>query len=103
MAASGLTLLGAIYLITAFNPLLGGFQFQQKTVWSKALGITFFLGVDGIGVLMVLASAILMFAGVFVSWHIEDRLKEFYINLLVLGSANWLKPRRVMARLSRRA
>ena len=87
VAASGASLAGAVYLLYAFDATRGGFQFVQSTVWSKELGITFLLGVDGIGAPMVLASALLMFCGVFVSWHIEDRLKEFYINLLVLGSA----------------
>ena len=36
-------------------------------------------GVDGIGTPLVLASSILLFAGIFVSWHIKDRTKEFYI------------------------
>lgn len=84
---AGLSLLGSVYLMTAYDHVAGGFQFQEHTVWSKELGIAFFLGVDGIGAPMVLASAMLMFAGIFVSWHIKDRLKEFYINLLVLGSA----------------
>ena len=87
IAASGASLGGAIYLLYAFDPARGGFQFVQSTVWSKELGITFLLGVDGLGAPMVLASALLMFCGIFVSWHIQDRLKEFYINLLVLGSA----------------
>ena len=29
----------------------------------------------------------LLFAGIFVSWHIEDRTKEFYIFLLILAAA----------------
>ncbi|MFY9268473.1 MAG: NADH-quinone oxidoreductase subunit M [Candidatus Manganitrophaceae bacterium] len=84
---SGLSLAGATYLMTSFDHTQGGFQFQESYPWSKELGISFFLGVDGVGAPMVLASAMLMFAGIFVSWHIKDRLKEFYINLLILGSA----------------
>ncbi len=87
VAASGLSLAFAIYLMSIFDWARGGFQFMERTVWSKTLGITFLLGADGLGVPMVLASALLMFCGVFVSWHIEDRLKEFYINLLMLGTA----------------
>ncbi|HEU5407456.1 MAG TPA: NADH-quinone oxidoreductase subunit M, partial [Nitrospira sp.] len=36
---------------------------------------------------LVLASSILLFAGIFVSWHIKDRTKEFYIWLLILAAA----------------
>ncbi len=84
---SGIPLIVSGYLLYIFDIEKGGFQFQQQTVWSESLGISFFLGVDGIGTPMVLASALLMFCGIFVSWNVQDRLKEFYINLLVLGSA----------------
>src|SRR5438309_9683306 len=36
---------------------------------------------------MVLVSSILLFAGVFISWHIKDRTKEFYAFLLILAGA----------------
>ena len=42
---------------------------------------------DGIGTPLVLASSILLFAGIFVAWHIKDRTKEFYIWLLILAAA----------------
>lgn len=84
---SGVSLLTSLYLFYTFDISQGGYQFISRTVWSSTLGISFSLGVDGIGTPMVLASALLMFCGIFVSWDIKDRLKEFYINLLVLGSA----------------
>jgi NADH-quinone oxidoreductase subunit M len=84
---AGISFAGAFSLLYLFDYQAGGFQFIQRWNWSTELGISFYLGVDGIGAPMVLASALLMFAGIFVSWHITDRLREFYINLLVLGSA----------------
>jgi NADH-quinone oxidoreductase subunit M len=65
----------------------GGFQFVKQFEWSRQLGISLHLGVDGIGTPLVLASSILLFAGIFVSWHIKDRTKEFYIWLLILAAA----------------
>ncbi len=84
---SGLSFLASVVLLFDFDWQKGGYQFQQKYVWSEQLGIQFYLGVDGIGVPMVLASTILLFAGVFISWHIKDRIKEFYAFLLVLAGA----------------
>ncbi|MEC4678225.1 MAG: NADH-quinone oxidoreductase subunit M, partial [Nitrospirota bacterium] len=84
---SGVSLLASLFLFYSFDISQGGYQFISRTVWSETLGISFYLGVDGIGAPMVLASALLMFCGVFVSWDVKDRLKEFYINLLILGSA----------------
>ncbi|HVG02979.1 MAG TPA: NADH-quinone oxidoreductase subunit M [Nitrospira sp.] len=81
------SLLASIYLFYAYDPLRGGFQFVQKIEWSRQLGIALHLGVDGIGTPLVLASSILLFAGIFVSWHIKDRVKEFYIWILILAAA----------------
>ncbi len=85
--AAAFSLLSSIYLFYAYDPVKGGFQFIQKFVWSRQLGISLHLGVDGIGTPLVLASSILLFAGIFVSWHIKDRTKEFYIWLLILAAA----------------
>lgn len=86
-ASAGVSLLASFYLFFAFDTDMGGYQFIQRFEWSKELGIAFYLGVDGIGAPLVLASSILLFAGIFVSWHIKDRTKEFYIVLLVLAAA----------------
>jgi len=86
-AAAGVSLLASFYMFFAYDPVKGGFQFVQRFEWSKELGIAFYLGVDGIGTPLVLASSILLFAGIFISWHIKDRTKEFYIFLLILAAA----------------
>jgi NADH-quinone oxidoreductase subunit M len=81
------SLVASLYLFYAYDPIKGGFQFLWRYVWSKQLGVSLYLGVDGIGTPLVLASSILLFAGIFVSWHIKDRTKEFYISLLILAAA----------------
>lgn len=81
------TLMASIYLFYAYDPVKGGYQFIQRIEWSRQLGISLHLGVDGIGTPLVLASGILLFAGIFVSWHIKDRMKEFYIWILILAAA----------------
>ena len=81
------SLIASLYLFYAYDPIKGGFQFLWRHVWSEQLGVSLYLGVDGIGTPLVLASAILLFAGIFVSWHIKDRTKEFYISLLILAAA----------------
>ncbi|MDF2458853.1 MAG: nuoM [Nitrospira sp.] len=86
-SSAGISLLASLYLFYAYDPVKGGFQFIQKFEWSRQLGIALHLGVDGIGTPLVLASSILLFAGIFVSWHIKDRTKEFYIWLLILAAA----------------
>jgi len=87
VASSGSSLLASLYLLFVFDHQKGGFQFIERYDWLPQLGISFYLGVDGIAVPLVLASAILIFTGIFVSWHIQDRTKEFYIFLLILAAA----------------
>ncbi|MBL8076149.1 MAG: NADH-quinone oxidoreductase subunit M [Nitrospira sp.] len=86
-SAAFVSLVASLYIFYGYDPVQGGFQFVQKFPWSKELGIALYLGVDGIGTPLVLASSILLFAGIFVSWHIKDRAKEFYIWLLILAAA----------------
>ena len=84
---AGISLLASLYVFMTYDPAAGGFQFITHWPWSEELGIAFYIGVDGIGAPLVFASAILLFAGIFISWHIKDRTKEFYIFLLILAAA----------------
>lgn len=77
----------SLYMLYSYDYTTGGFQFLERYEWASSLGISFHLGVDGISIPLILASSILVFTGVFVSWHIKDRPKEFFISLLVLASA----------------
>jgi len=43
------------------------------------------IGVDGISVALLLLTAIIVLAGVFISWKMEDLPKEFFISLIVLS------------------
>ena len=87
IVATGLSFLLSFYLLFAYDQQAAGLQFIERYMWSEQLGISFYLGVDGISVPLVLASSILVFCGVFISWHIKDRLKEFYIFLMILAAA----------------
>ncbi len=46
--------------------------------WVPALGMSLHLGVDGMGMAMVLLTSITIFTGVLVSYRIEKRVKEYY-------------------------
>ena len=77
----------SFYMLYAYDTAKGGYQFEERYTWAKELGISFHLGVDGISIPLVLASSLLLLAGVFVSWHIKERPKEFFIFLMVLAAA----------------
>jgi NADH-quinone oxidoreductase subunit M len=52
--------------------------------WVPSLGLSFRLGVDGMGMAMVLLTAFTIFTGVLVSFRVEHRVKEYYVSLLAL-------------------
>ncbi len=52
--------------------------------WIPGMGLQFKLGVDGIGTALLLLTALTIFTGVFVSFRIRQRVKEYYISLLAL-------------------
>ena len=62
------------------------YQHVMAVEWVPSLHLQFKLGVDGIGMAMVLLTAITIFTGVIVSFSIQDRVKDYYINLLALVS-----------------
>lgn len=78
------TLAVSIYIWYQFDASNPGFQMIEKHEW-LGTGISYHLGVDGISVLFVVLSALLMPFCVLASWlSIESRLKEYMIAFLVL-------------------
>ncbi|MCF6308356.1 MAG: NADH-quinone oxidoreductase subunit M [Flavobacteriaceae bacterium] len=60
--------------------------FTKDYVWFEHFNIHYIIGVDGISVAMLLLTAIVVLAGVFISWKTEDLPKEFFISLLILAT-----------------
>ncbi|HYZ87172.1 MAG TPA: NADH-quinone oxidoreductase subunit M [Bryobacteraceae bacterium] len=83
VAAAGFLL--TLPLLAQFNNAATGFQFVEKASWIPSLGVQYFLGVDGISLLLVLLTALLGFLAILSSWSaIDMRVKEYYAMLLVL-------------------
>jgi len=60
--------------------------FTSKTVWFSPLHINFSVGVDGISLAMILLTAMVVVAGVLVSWNIKTQVKEFFFFLVFLSA-----------------
>jgi len=56
----------------------------QKRLWVTELGISWNVAADGMSVAMLFLTSIVIFAGVLVSWSVQDRTKEFYLSLISL-------------------
>ena len=76
--------LSVLYRFDAVAPGAVGHRFVQQIPWVESLGISLFVGVDGINLGLVVMGAIVAFAAACVSWEIRERTKEFYILLLVM-------------------
>lgn len=77
-------LLSIIVAIKYYPHADGSFRFIEKVPWIKSFGISYHLGVDGISIVLLLLTAVIIFCGIFASWYIKDRPKEFFISLLIL-------------------
>jgi len=61
------------------------FQFIEKASWIPSIGASYHLGIDGYSLLLIVLTGLLGFLSILSSWRaIEQRLKEYYANFLVL-------------------
>jgi NADH-quinone oxidoreductase subunit M len=60
--------------------------FVTDKLWFENFNIHYTVGVDGISVALVVLASIVVLAGVFISWKMEDLPKEFFIALIVLAT-----------------
>src|SRR6476660_5294497 len=68
-----------------FDPASGDFQFIERAPWIPSVGAEYFLGVDGLSTLLILLTTMMGSIAVLSSWTaITERVKEYYIFLLVL-------------------
>jgi NADH-quinone oxidoreductase subunit M len=87
LGAAVITLALALALYFSYNTAVGGNQFIEKLPWVPSLGITYFVGVDGFSMPMVLMSAVVLFCGVIISWNVQDRVREYFSFYLFLGTS----------------
>lgn len=60
--------------------------FASNYIWYETLNIHFYIGADGVSVAMIGLTSIVIFAGIFASWDIDDLPKEFFTSLILLSS-----------------
>ena len=87
LTATLLTALLAVMLFLGFDAApagAGGYKFIHKIPWVDALNISYFVGVDGINVGLILMGALVAFAAACVSWEIQSNEKLYYVLLMVM-------------------
>jgi len=69
-----------------FDSSSSAFQYQERHVWIAPLSVDYRLGIDGIGLLMLLLTAIVVPIGIAASWRIEQRVPLYFALVLLLES-----------------
>jgi NADH-quinone oxidoreductase subunit M len=82
--ASLIALAVAALLWAAFDTGGAGWQFEEHVPWAPSLGIDYHLGIDGLGLLMALLSALLVPFAMLASWNIERNPKLYFALMLFL-------------------
>lgn len=83
-----LTAILSIPLINAFDRTTSKFQFVEQVDWIKSLNIQYVIGVDGISILLVMLTTLIMPLCVLASWsYIKTRVQAFMVCLLIMECA----------------
>ena len=88
-----IALLGALAssvlaLSLAFQFVPGdGLQFVQKYAWIPSIGVDYFVGIDGLNMLLVILVAILSPIFVLASWKIDEKAKTYFSLLSIQTTA----------------
>ena len=84
VAVSGIALGLTLLLWHSFNSASGALQFQERHAWISALGVDYHVAIDGLGLLMVLLSAIVVLMSVAASWSCREQGPLYFTLVLFL-------------------
>jgi NADH-quinone oxidoreductase subunit M len=88
LIVSVLTFFFSVFVFLSFNSENGDFQFVEKVLWIKLINSYYFIGIDGVSLVLILLSTLIFPVSILASWNtIKTRVKEFYVLLLILEGA----------------
>ena len=87
LGAGVVSLVLAVIVYAGYDLAQGGYQFVERMPWLPALGISYYVGVNGMSIPLVLLGALVITAGVMISWRVEDRPREFFSFMMFLGAS----------------
>src|SRR5688572_22586238 len=68
-----------------YEPTGEAWQLVERAEWIPSIGATYFLGIDGFSALLILLTTLMGLLAILSAWTaITERVKEFYIFMLVL-------------------
>lgn len=86
LVIGGVELLLTFALIQQFDRGVGELQFVERANWIPALGVQYFVGADGLSVLLLLLTALLVPFALLVSGAVTTRVPQFCALVLALQS-----------------
>jgi NADH-quinone oxidoreductase subunit M len=81
---SFLVLVLGFFIFFSFNRNSSDLQFVEQYKWIPSLNITYFMGIDGLSVAMLILTPLLSFLSVIFSFNIKERIKEYFFFFLLL-------------------
>ena len=88
LVVSLLTFVLSLHLPVHFHRGQTGFQYEINRAWISSPNIHYHMGIDGISMWLVVLTTFLTPLCVLISWKsVHDRVKEFFIILLILETA----------------
>lgn len=88
LGVSGVNFILSLGLWAAFDPHAIGFQAQTRLAWLGGGGVTYHTGVDGISLLFVILSTLLVPVSILAGWRIiTQRVRDYMVALLLLETA----------------
>lgn len=82
---SGLQLWIGLEILFNFNPLETALQFSERIKWIAALRIDYYIGIDSINLVFLSVTSLLVFLSVLISWKNENRVKEYFVLLMMVN------------------
>ncbi|MFZ3230131.1 MAG: NADH-quinone oxidoreductase subunit M [Pseudobdellovibrio sp.] len=78
----------SLAMLQKFNPSSAALQMVEKTAWIERFGISYFLGIDGISLMLVMLTTFLIPIIILAAWNsIDTKIKGFHAALFVLQTA----------------
>ena len=85
--SSILTLISTIYILVMFDTSNPDYQFVEQYSWINAIGLEFYVGIDGISIYFVFLTALLTLICIISSvFTIKKQIKEYLLCFLLLES-----------------
>ncbi|MCA1648822.1 MAG: NADH-quinone oxidoreductase subunit M [Acidobacteria bacterium] len=88
LAASLVTFAGTLYMWYRFDPTSAAYQFEERYSWMPNFGIQYYIGVDGISLLLIVLTGFLTPLALLSSWEsVHKSVKAFSFFILALETA----------------